>query len=51
MVCALTTMIGTCKNCEASIKYNPSQRRGMYCSNKCQNAYYYKQKTCKLKYT
>ena len=43
MIYALITMIGTCKNCEALIKYNPSQKRGLYCTNKCQNEFYYKQ--------
>lgn len=36
-------MIGKCKNCEKTYKYSPSQGRGIYCCNKCQQEDYYKQ--------
>jgi 5-methylcytosine-specific restriction endonuclease McrA len=28
--------ISNCKNCGKEIKYNPSQKHGIWCSNKCQ---------------
>ena len=36
-------MTGKCKNCENNFKYSPSQRRGIYCSNKCQQEFQYNQ--------
>ena len=36
-------MIAKCKNCEQQFKYFPSQSNGIYCSNKCQQEYFYKQ--------
>ena len=36
-------MIGTCSNCSITYKYSPSQGKGLYCSNKCQQEYLYKQ--------
>jgi 5-methylcytosine-specific restriction endonuclease McrA len=36
-------MIGTCSNCFKTYKYSPSQGKGLYCSNKCQQEYLYKQ--------
>lgn len=36
-------MIGTCSNCLKTYKYSPSQGKGLYCSNKCQQEYLYKQ--------
>ena len=29
-------MKGICKNCETEFDYHPSQRGGIFCSNKCQ---------------
>ena len=29
-------MIGKCKNCGVEFKFHPSQKKGIYCSNKCQ---------------
>jgi Zn finger protein HypA/HybF involved in hydrogenase expression len=36
-------MVGTCSNCSITYKYSPSQGKGLYCSNKCQQEDYYKQ--------
>jgi 5-methylcytosine-specific restriction endonuclease McrA len=36
-------MLGTCSNCSRTYKYSPSQRKGLYCSNKCQQEYIYEQ--------
>jgi hypothetical protein len=36
-------MEGICKLCKEKFKYNPSQKGGFYCSNKCQQEYYYEQ--------
>ena len=36
-------MVGTCKKCEKTFKYSPSQSNGIYCSNKCQQEYLYEQ--------
>ena len=33
-----------CISCEAEFEYHPSQRRGKYCSNKCQSEYQIKQR-------
>jgi len=29
-------MIGTCLHCQSEFDYNPSQKRGKYCNNNCQ---------------
>jgi hypothetical protein len=36
-------MIGTCKNCSKTFKFSPSQKGGIYCSNKCQQEFQYQQ--------
>lgn len=36
-------MLGICSNCSRTYKYSPSQRKGLYCSNKCQQEYLYEQ--------
>lgn len=36
-------MIGTCSNCTKTYNYSPSQGKGLYCSNKCQQEHLYKQ--------
>jgi 5-methylcytosine-specific restriction endonuclease McrA len=36
-------MLGICKSCQKQFKYSPSQEKGIYCSNKCQQEYLYNQ--------
>jgi 5-methylcytosine-specific restriction endonuclease McrA len=40
-------MKGKCINCEVEFEYNPKQKFGKYCSNKCQGDYSVKQKFTK----
>jgi hypothetical protein len=37
-------MKSNCINCDLEFNYLPSQRRGVYCSNKCQSEYQIKQR-------
>ncbi len=40
-------MKGQCKNCEKKFEYNPSQKFGVYCSNKCQGEFSVKKRLTK----
>jgi hypothetical protein len=40
-------MKSNCKNCEVEFEYLPSQKNGIYCSNKCQGEYLIKQRFTK----
>jgi hypothetical protein len=40
-------MEAKCKNCEKDFKYKPSQKYGIYCSNKCQGEYSIKKRFTK----
>lgn len=41
------TMKGICKGCEKEFEYRPSQKNGIYCSNKCQGEYSVRQRFVK----
>ena len=40
-------MKGTCQNCNTDFNYMPSQKRGKFCSNKCQGEYTVKKRFTK----
>jgi len=44
-------MISNCRNCNKEIRYHPSQKRGLYCSNICQNEYRINEVISSGKYT